>query len=574
MAMNDLFKMLPEKDISLIEVMRDIACDHDSMFARRTDKCPTEYFLRFWNSNKRSNDMITKMFQDNPILSKPVKFFESKEELNSKAFNVSESGGYRYLRDAIRNLIMDYNTDWDVRCITDADGLTNPSVWFEDDTQFSLSDIFNYYFFDTESIITNTFKGPTCSFKIAEDKSFTLNKGAKFGRTLGRLAKAAIANYVNMGLESKAATTELYLNRVINDCSMVRNTAAIETTLCLSIHPMDYFTASYNDNCWRSCMNWEDGEYRRGVIEMMNSPYVVVAYTKSHEDMNICGYNWNSKKWREFIIVHPRYGIFGIKGYPYWNESLESAAINWIADLLPDYKFNELKHFKYGEGIEELKFLCMDCGPAMYNDFYGNNEYAYRFLAGAGHIESILHIFYSGQSECLMCGDENEFGNESNVLCFSCCDVHTCENCGENIYDEEGLIIIDGHEFCSSCVDEFPYCDICNRPQLPVDYPESDTVDIALGYSPNHYLRTYCSERPRRFCVCRSCLESHLINPVPGDITEKYPTYTSLRDWAVVIPPEDFTPSTWGWSLDDADKKELAEVKKEFLNDNTDEIAS
>ena len=64
--------------------------------------------------------------------------------------------------------------------------------------------------------------------------------------------------------------------------SQIFNTNKMTGTLCLSIHPLDYATASDNDNGWSSCMSWrDDGCYRMGTVEMMNSPMVICAYFAS-----------------------------------------------------------------------------------------------------------------------------------------------------------------------------------------------------------------------------------------------------------------------------------------------------
>ena len=44
---------------------------------------------------------------------------------------------------------------------------------------------------------------------------------------------------------------------------------------------------SDNDYGWDSCMGWmNEGEYRLGTVEMMNSPCIVVAYIDGEEAWN------------------------------------------------------------------------------------------------------------------------------------------------------------------------------------------------------------------------------------------------------------------------------------------------
>ena len=104
--------------------------------------------------------------------------------------------------------------------------------------------------------------------------------------------------------------------------------------LCLSIHPMDYMTMSDNDNNWQSCMNWmNNGDYRLGTVECMNSPYVLVAYLHNpNHSMSIGPYEWNSKHWRELFIIHPEM-ISEVKGYCFQDENLTNTILMWIKEL-------------------------------------------------------------------------------------------------------------------------------------------------------------------------------------------------------------------------------------------------
>ena len=80
---------------------------------------------------------------------------------------------------------------------------------------------------------------------------------------------------------------------------------------------------STNDYNWNSCMDWTgSGEYRRGTVEMMNSPMVICAYLKSDvQQMHFNGYEWPSKKWRAWIVVN-KDAILCNRNYPYTNDNL------------------------------------------------------------------------------------------------------------------------------------------------------------------------------------------------------------------------------------------------------------
>ena len=98
------------------------------------------------------------------------------------------------------------------------------------------------------------------------------------------------------------------IDKMRNEISEVTNQNVKKASFVLSIHPLDFMTMSDNNNGWQSCMSWQDeGCYCMGTVEMMNSPYVVVAYLKAKNDMPIgshySGYTWNNKKWRELFII-------------------------------------------------------------------------------------------------------------------------------------------------------------------------------------------------------------------------------------------------------------------------------
>jgi uncharacterized protein YozE (UPF0346 family) len=107
-------------------------------------------------------------------------------------------------------------------------------------------------------------------FNNKED-SIKIQEGAKVMKLLAKIAKS---------INAEESFEEFRLEH-----SRILNTKDLKGTLCLSIHPLDYMTMSDNASNWSSCMSWrEDGCYRAGTIEMMNSPCVVVAYLKSAKE--------------------------------------------------------------------------------------------------------------------------------------------------------------------------------------------------------------------------------------------------------------------------------------------------
>lgn len=563
--MDTLFSRLTDNENNALLHIREFSADDalSSGFNNNSQLCSNEYFLRYWDSAKRSNVWMMQMFADNLILSKKIKFKESKAELDSKAYEVIDSHEYSVVRDYVIDLVRHLNPDWDHDIWKD-ETLENPGLYWashESIHNFSIQDALYFYLFDMKAIITNTYEGPDCEFFISDEKKFKLRKGMKFARVLTKLGNAVMAYWPNRLRDET-------LEEVRLRCSRVRNTAEIDANLCLSIHPLDFLTASWNECGWRSCMDFEDGEYRRGVIEMMNSPFVIVAYTTSSSDMNL--YNgdvWNNKKWREFFIVHPRYGVFGIKGYPYWNQSLEEKTLEWVKELLTseNVSFSDPYAYQYNAGdrpiIETpnaaINKIVFNCGPAMYNDFYGSNQYTCILRDGVNTEEGYVRINYSGESICIICGEQSEFENESSVVCYNCCEIHTCSKCGDTIYSPDSLYRVHDFEFCECCFNELPTCEVCEDVCLPADWEEYDSaVEFGIGYSSKEgEFVTEGGRYPMVFCACNRC--AHKLIRVNTDETldnllGNSPTYNNFWSYTPLVHPS---------------RINMAEAKRSILSD-------
>lgn len=89
--------------------------------------------------------------------------------------------------------------------------------------------------------------------------------------------------------------------------SMLIQSNKVTGILCLSIHPLDYLSASENNHGWRSC-HALDGEYRSGNLSYMTDDCTIMAYLKSNSPMTKlprfpCDVPWNDKKWRVYLHV-------------------------------------------------------------------------------------------------------------------------------------------------------------------------------------------------------------------------------------------------------------------------------
>ena len=105
------------------------------------------------------------------------------------------------------------------------------------------------------------------------NKQITIIPGMKIMKAIERIAKAY-----------EIASFEKF--RIYH--SQIHNQKIFKGKLHLSIHPLEFMTLSDNSLGWSSCMSWEEeGSYRRGTIEMMNSPYVLIGYLEAKKPFRL-----------------------------------------------------------------------------------------------------------------------------------------------------------------------------------------------------------------------------------------------------------------------------------------------
>ena len=270
--------------------------------------------------------------------------------------------------------------------------------------------------------------------------------------------------------------------------------------LTISIHPLDFMTMSDNASKWKSCMSWKDqGCYRIGTIEMMNSNNVFCAYyTSKKEDTGFSfgDYEWNDKKWRGLVIATKDI-IVANKAYPYCSKETNIAIIDKIKELA---KENMGYTYEFGpELYKDMDHIMTDCylddvsnsiankskglrkniyfkTVGMYNDMLHNID-NYEYWCYRNKVKTKKLISYSGKSECMCCGktdilkyigrDEgfNNYRNVGSTLCEKCKDLATCPNCDRFAGRDIVKITYDGKEqaFCKACGSSIISCPICNK---------------------------------------------------------------------------------------------------------------
>jgi hypothetical protein len=305
--------------------------------------------------------------------------------------------------------------------------------------------------------------------------------------------------------------------------SMVLNTTKAKGTLCLSIHPNDFITMSDNAYNWDSCMSWENqGEYKAGTIEMMNSPCVIIAYLQGDKHNS----RWFNKKWRELFIVTPEI-ITGIKGYPYHNETFETICMNWLRELVTN---NE----NFGEYFDKTFTIASNCAVTeietnptfyiypngwMYNDYYEKHS----ALISKNIQHGTHYIEYSGVNNCLICGEANCFDIGNQIVCANCLDIHYCECC-ENWVHGEFYTDAEGTRYCQYCFESnTTTCELCEKP-----YPHRNLKEVRGMYK-NKVVDFWWASH-----FCEDCIHSERFLNIFGEHT--------LHENIVYVQIENFSP--------------------------------
>lgn len=328
------------------------------------------------------------------------------------------------------------------------------------------------YMLDIANLVKNVWND--ASFAVPNpknpEKPIRVSTGSKLTKMIGKIA---------------AAYDLPYFEDFRIKHSQALNQKKLKGRLTLSIHPLDYMTMSDNECDWSSCMSWkEDGCYRQGTVEMMNSPMVLVAYLESvNNPMTVRTSDgtelWNNKKWRELFIVNDDI-LCEVKSYPYRNKYITIEVLKWLKELdnnlrsehfiskmareqegreYEDYWSENYHAFDtYGDPVGsdyvvEHHITVKPYTKLMYNDFAGGHlGYFPRYFEKRS--STTLEFCYSGESECMICGstgDSFEWDSEGDVMCLNCSGYTRCDRCDDRIYNEDDSYEVDGETLCESC---------------------------------------------------------------------------------------------------------------------------
>ena len=311
--------------------------------------------------------------------------------------------------------------------------------------------------------------------RIEEDYAFDWNgKRVKFNK--GTKVTKLFRFFVN----------ESELDTLIKKYATIFNQKTIKGDLCLSVHPLDYFSVSDNQCGWNSCFSVHDGSYRISTTGLLTSPNTMVAYLSSGDveyeayDMSM---TWNNKKWRTYVTMSHDQKTFHIgREYPYSNPTLRQKVVEMIADLTG---------WEYQEADREIYINTPD---AFYNDgFYHLYE-----ATNIEDDERIDELDIAEDCYCMECGTTYDLEGVNGICCISChpeCHedyMGTCMLCDTHIFDYEDYtyVISRGEYVCECCSHKLTYCQECDEAYFGEDEP---LVEVYHRKEDRYYIIEMCS---------------------------------------------------------------------------------
>lgn len=454
-----LFDKLSDKEKAMIKsYIEDNAANNGHHMPLKAD---LSYILREWDANKGYlYALLGNQFQISKDIEFEADFDELYERVTKSCFDAyasEEVGKHSYaFYDAWLNYFFYFESAYALA--------PESELW---KVRNKLTDMIN-----TNNLVTNVWKDASFSVPNPKnpEKPIRVSTGCKITKMIGKIA---------------AAYDIPYFEDFRIKHSQALNQKKLKGRLTLSIHPLDYMTMSDNECDWSSCMSWkEDGCYRQGTVEMMNSPMVLVAYLESANNpmaIPLSGGKveyWNNKKWRELFIVNNDI-ICEVKSYPYRNKNITGEVLDWLKELdnkmrtenlvnqtireVEDTEYKDYWSEKYhafntydnpagSEYVIEHQITVNPSTTLMYNDFCtGHLGYFPRYVEDRSKTK--IEFCYSGKSECMVCGstgDNFEWDSEGDVMCLNCSGYTRCDRCNDRIYDED-FYEVDGEILCESC---------------------------------------------------------------------------------------------------------------------------
>lgn len=318
------------------------------------------------------------------------------------------------------------------------------------------------------------------------------------------------------------------LEKLQSAASMLIQENCVTGKLCISVHPLDYLSASENNHHWRSC-HALDGDYRSGNLSYMVDSSTVICYIKTRDDEILPNFPpevpWNSKKWRVWLYLSDDWKvIFAGRQYPFssmegmnfvknsllpkcgfgsfedWMETSFQTVANHLNDEVLRTRFQYIYIGGYLRPLHQVVFN--KNGSLQFNDLLSSSSYTPMythvipkdpFYMPGFSASANTSVYVGGQVKCLRCGKEH-IDLSGTMMCLPCellygdCEddtIEICPCCGERyLYDEGVYVNSTDTIICPSCADNCcTRCDRCGELVLNEDiyYDETSEQNICLG---------------------------------------------------------------------------------------------
>lgn len=303
------------------------------------------------------------------------------------------------------------------------------------------------------------------------------------------------------------------LKDIQNEASRIIQENIVSGHLCLSVHPLDFLSASENVHNWRSCYAL-DGEYRVGCLNYLMDSTTVMCYLKAEEDAILPHFPkdlpWNSKKWRVWLFFSNDRSMFMTgRQYPFTNNgsldyikenifpeigfgtwsNIYTEKLNGITDERTGHYFGvDSSLYPIARTLKPISQIVVDgYNVHGYNDILRSHAYlpAYAFQTGAnlwesdtGYTNDKTIIKVGRECRCPIC-DSGSINHSDILACQSCVekyelsaepdDYYYCDICGVSAPDSEMYYLdLSQEKVCRSCWEkEVITCQLCGLDDLP-----------------------------------------------------------------------------------------------------------
>lgn len=281
------------------------------------------------------------------------------------------------------------------------------------------------------------------------------------------------------------------LTDIQNRASMIIQEDAVEGTLCLSVHPLDFLSSSENTYNWRSCHSL-DGEFRAGNLSYMADNTTVICYLKGANNVILPDFPmsvpWNNKKWRMLLYFNEDNTVFFAgRQYPFKADSAldkireiimalipqgEGAYSQWTDDKIESINGSMLSrtYINLFDNLYPIKKIVKDESIYHFNDLLESScytpYYMYRttipwYCVNNEVIPDIIPLSIGAKVKCICCG-EKKVKSPSLLFCKECAleysdmendDIIVCDCCGKRMFIEDSQTLEMGESLCDECVE-------------------------------------------------------------------------------------------------------------------------